>query len=74
MKDKISKTVWMATCESCTTSFAAWPHWENQADIPEPEDWENSTSCPICDSSMSWDFGDPVTTHIRTGYTEGDIT
>lgn len=69
-----SKTVWRATCESCITSFAAWPHWENQADVPDPDLWDNSSSCPACGAKMSWDFGDPVTSYIPTGYAADEIT
>lgn len=69
----MTKTVWGATCECCSTSFAAWPHWEHQADIPEPEVWENPTTCPICGSPMSWDSSDSLKPYIYTGYADDEI-
>lgn len=68
------KTIWGAVCEACLTSFSAWPHWENPSAIPEPQDWEHSTTCPICGNKLTWDFSDPIATFIHTGYTEEEIS
>lgn len=73
IENSMSKTVWRATCESCIASFAAWPHWENQSDIPGPDSWDNSTSCPICGATIAWDCSDPITGYIRTGYAADEI-
>ena len=67
------RMVWTAMCDCCLNSFAAWPHWENSQDIPDPEEWENSTSCPVCDERMEWEWGDPLRPAIRTGYHEGEF-
>lgn len=60
--------IWSATCPECLTNFAAWPHPDLAKPIPNPEDWDDIHECPVCESLISWEFGDPMTDHIRTGY------
>lgn len=69
----IERTIWSATCENCLTNFAAWPHPEANEDIPDPEEWEAISCCPVCDSHLDWDFGDPMKPHISTGYTQQEL-
>lgn len=56
-------------CDECNASFAAWAHWERDEDIPEPENWEEYPDCPVCwKGTVNWDWSDPMTSTIRTGY------
>lgn len=62
------RMIWTTTCENCLSNFAAWPHPEAIEDIPNPEQWDGPNYCPVCESHLDWEFGDPMDTHIRTGY------
>mgnify|MGYP006971576528 FL=1 len=64
-----NRTIWQAVCDDCLNTFAAWPHWNSEENIPDPEDWYESGECPVCGGFLDWEFGDPMSTHIRTGYT-----
>lgn len=64
----MDKTIWTARCEHCDNAFAAWPLPEKNGDIEDPDDWDIFNTCPVCDKHMLWAWGDPVTSHFKTGY------
>jgi len=67
------RMIWAATCDTCLTNFAAWPHPEAIEDVPDPEEWEAPSYCPVCDAHLDWEFGDPMRPYIRTGYTPQEL-
>ena len=67
--DYSDRMIWSAACENCLINFAAWPHPDATEDVPDPEEWEAPSNCPVCNERLAWEFGDPMSTHIRTGYT-----
>lgn len=53
------RTAWWGTCsnEDCLASMIIYPHPDRQTDLPDEDDWEDSTffiKCPVCNSSMDW--------------------
>ena len=70
---KSDRMIWSTTCNSCLSNLAVWPHWEADDDIPNPEEWDGPQNCPVCSHYLDWEFGDPMTTHIRTGYTPQEL-
>lgn len=63
------RMIWSASCDNCDSNFAAWPHPDATEDIPEPNEWDTPSNCPVCDGYLDWEFGDPISPYIRTGYT-----
>lgn len=71
--DYSDRMIWSAACENCLTNFAAWPHPEATEDVPDPEEWEAPSFCPVCNENLDWAFGDPLKPYIRTGYTPQEL-
>lgn len=59
MPEREDRTAYWGTCsnEACLCSLIIYPHPDARADLPDEEEWEDSTffiDCPVCDSSMDW--------------------
>ena len=69
------RTIHTGICDTCQATFAVWPHWERDTDVPQPTYWEGwMHTCPVCDEgSMNWDWSDPMTATIRTGYRQEEL-
>ena len=57
--EREDRTAHWGTCsnEDCLCSMIIYPHPDRPTDLPEEEEWEDSTfyvSCPVCGSSMDW--------------------
>lgn len=69
-----SRTIRTGQCDECMATFAVWPHWERENDVPPVEQWEgNLRYCPVCDDGrLDWDWSDPLGETFRTGYVEAE--
>lgn len=64
------RTAYWGTCsnEQCLASMVIYPHPEAKQDLPDEDDWENSTfyiNCPVCNGGMDWGGSDPAADIIR---------
>lgn len=65
------RTIHTGQCRDCLASFAVWPSWEADADLPETDQWDDPfPDCYVCDGRVDFDWADPMTSVIRTGYRE----
>lgn len=67
---KQERTAYWGTCsnEDCLTNMIIYPHEDAPRDLPDEDEWEDSTfyiDCPVCDSSMDWGGTDPAESIIR---------
>jgi len=70
MSDSKTRTAHWGTCENdtCQASMVIYPHPDAPNDLPDEDEWENSTfyiSCPVCDCRMDWGGSDPAAEIIR---------
>ena len=47
------KTAWWAQCDDCGCTTVVAKHPDEQGYTPEPEEWDNSGSCPVCGSFIA---------------------
>ncbi|WP_146070813.1 hypothetical protein [Arthrobacter sp. B1805] len=57
--EREDRTATWGTCsnQDCLTSMVIYPQADRQTDLPDEDEWENSTffiECPVCDSNMDW--------------------
>lgn len=53
------RTAYWGTCsnQDCQCSMLIYPHPDAPQDLPDEEEWDDSTffiSCPVCASSIDW--------------------